>query len=93
MNMTSRTEVYAAIDSERAYQIDRFNDKPHELDSFLVYMQHYLTIAIGHVTNGNPSGLDDVRKIIALGVACMEQHGAPYRAGYNRLGRETRSVG
>jgi len=64
----------------------------HETGAFLTFMRLYLqradelcsTIATGSVAPiGHPfegeSALDFVRKVTALGVACMEQNGAPKR--------------
>ncbi len=65
----------------------------HEPAAFILFMEHYLAHARmleSTIENGNngtdregkPTGegsLDFVRKVTALGVACMEQHGAPER--------------
>ncbi len=85
----TRAEVYEAIDGERAYQA-KWAEKPHETAAFLTYMREYLRRAEaltsiwpdGVATAGPFAGetdLDMVRKITALGVACMEQNGAPGR--------------
>lgn len=90
----TRQEVYAALDTERAYQESRWQaenmpggpaSRQHSLEEWLVYMQSYLSEAINQVSrNGVGSyeynkALDTIRKITAMGVACMEQHGAPIR--------------
>lgn len=88
--MPSRAEVYAAIDSERAYQDQRWNTDTtptggnHTVTEFLTYMQDYLTQAIHQASRyADPEAtamvLDTVRKVTTLGVACMEQNGAPLR--------------
>lgn len=88
--MATRTEVYEAINTERTYQDSRWNanttstEGKHSVTEFLVYMQDYVNEALHVVTrNGEPyasnAALDIVRKVAALGVVCMEQHGAPKR--------------
>jgi hypothetical protein len=97
MTTATRSEVYAAIDSERDYQNMRMTRDgstsseahPHEHESFLLYMEHYLHLARekASMTWGPQAALDTmevVRKVVALGVACMEAHGAPQRAGFER---------
>jgi hypothetical protein len=86
----SRAEVYAAIDSERAYQDSLWNPATtptngvHHVASWLTYMQSYLSEAIDQVSRAADPGaslaaLSTIRKITGMGVACMEQHGAPLR--------------
>lgn len=72
-----RQAVYEVVDGERNYQDDTFGDNPHSVTEFLTYMQHYLSLAITKVstTKGDTCALDEVRKITALGVVCMEQNG------------------
>jgi hypothetical protein len=82
--MTTRNEVYAAIDSEREYQNKwsangRSDD--HEIETWLVYMDTYLRKAKDEAskTPDKSEALNMIRKVTALGVVCMEQHGAPHR--------------
>lgn len=88
--MTDRDDVYNALDSERDYQDQQWNVNTtstggqHSVTEFLVFMQDYLTQAMHQVSReGEPfaseKALHTVRKITAMGVACMEQHGAPRR--------------
>lgn len=82
---TIRKDVYRALDSEREYQDDRWDDNRggalnRTLGDFVLYMQHYLNDA---VRQDEPvDALDSVRKVGALAVACMEAHGAQMREGY-----------
>ncbi len=93
--MTTRSEVYAAIDSERAYQDGLWGntlsgDRPatelqpggtRTTDEFSLYIIGYandLLVQGSHFANEKVK-LDIIRKITGLGVACMEQHGAPQR--------------
>ncbi len=91
MTLTPRTEVYDAIDSERAYQDSRWNGDTtescgkHTATEFILYMEHYLAKAralASTTVEGDPEVLDAVRKVTALGVACMEGNGAPRRVGF-----------
>jgi hypothetical protein len=88
--MTDRSEVYAAIDSEREYQDRRWNSETttsgglHSLEEWAIYMRSYLREAEEQLSRnskqvGDPLALATIRKIVAMGVACMEQHGAPRR--------------
>lgn len=90
--MTSRSAVYAAIDSERDYQQMRMvrdgstatDETPHTPEEFLLYMEHYMFLARQTASTVwgpecKPALLNDIRKVVALGVAAMEQHGAPLR--------------
>ena len=92
--MTSRADVYRAIDSERDYQemrVRRDQGNPfHSTEEFLLYMEDYLVEArkVASRTWGpeaKPAILEVIRKVTALGVACMEHHGAPQRAGFERV--------
>jgi len=86
----TRQEVYAAIDSERAYQDARWNAETtasggaHEPEAFLLYVEHYVGLARTALSTNSvqvayPQAQEIFRKIAALAVAEMEQHGAPRR--------------
>lgn len=93
---TPRTDVYAALDSERAYQNSRWcrtdpdkaaGHNPHSVCEWLTYMRYYIDKGLElSTTNSDPQAsqqaLEFARKVSALGVVCMEQHGAPRRAGF-----------
>lgn len=89
--MTPRTDVYESIDSEREYQNGRWAPSddpsgrvPHTVTEWLAYMQYYVNQGIEKQTlsHDEKAGLPWLRKVAALGVAGMEQHGAPRREGY-----------
>lgn len=96
MSVTSRAEVYSAIDSERAYQDKRRanegetiigNNGDHTPEEYLLYMEHYMHLAREKAStvwgpDCKPAVLEIIRKVTALGVACMESNGAPRREGY-----------
>lgn len=78
---TDRNSVYNCIDGERNYQDARWGSKPHSITEFLTFMQHYLSEAIKKVstTEVDSCALEEVRKITAIGVVCMEQNGIRHR--------------
>lgn len=86
--MATRDEVYAALDSERAYQDDKWGGRPHDdqegIGNFLVYIRRYLRKAEDALTDAsdNEQAMHAIRKVTALGVVAMEVHGAPRRKGY-----------
>jgi hypothetical protein len=93
--MINRTEVWKAIDSERDYQDFRWNPSTstsggqHTVSEWILYMEAYLHEARQKVsTQASPKAeeeaLECLRKVTAMGVACMEQNGAPQRKGFER---------
>lgn len=87
---TPRADVYAAIDSERAYQDKLWpqdeGDQPRlSVGEFLLLVEEYAAHARAKwVKESKPelATLDGIRKIAGIAVNCMEQHGAPRREGY-----------
>jgi hypothetical protein len=86
----SRHEVYAAIDSERDFQNktwNKFTTKSagaHTPAEFALIMKHYIDQCVMiYAQTSEPLAnnllLENIRKITALGVNCMEQNGAPVR--------------
>ena len=73
-----RSIVYGFIDAEREYQIQKWGDvdKRNSVGDFICYMSRYLNNAKDCV---NPDEsyqvLRQILKVVALGVACLEQHG------------------
>lgn len=89
--MITRDAVYAALDGEREYQNRKWKEDTtlsggkHTPAEWLVYLQDYLTEAFHQASRYSDPGsrvmvLGTIRKIAAMGVACMEQNGAPLRA-------------
>ncbi len=87
----TREEVYAAIDTERAYQ-DRLGPeraefdetghiRDHSVGDYLVMLQVYVDRAFRAWTDnpGDAAALDVLRKVAGIAVHCMEDHGAPRR--------------
>lgn len=96
MMTTPRKGVYEALDSERAYQNSKWcrtpgdlaaGHNPHSVCEWLTYMRHYVEEGLRVATTANDpaasaQALEFVRKVAALGVVAMEQHGAPRREGF-----------
>lgn len=89
-----RSAAYRAIDSERDYQDHLKRDRAefptdgtrsirHSVGDFVTMMQFYQTELVAAWTKNPGDGptLDTMRKIAGIAVNCMEQHGAPRRAG------------
>jgi len=87
MGKLTREEVYKLIDGERTYQEKKkvaYNwrsDEYNGVGDFITYIDVYLTQAKTRLTKetGNQGGLDELRKVAALAVACMETFGCPAR--------------
>lgn len=96
--MPTRADVYRSIDTERDYQdakgrANGGTPHKHELESYVIYMEDYLAelrnqLSRIWVLDGKPPAvaLDTLRKVTALGVAAMEQHGAPQRSERQQQG-------
>lgn len=80
-----RKDVYKVIDGERSYQDIKgeLHDwaPKHSVGDFIVFMQGYLNAAVarGSKDTGWNGALEELRKVVALGVACFEQNGVPER--------------
>lgn len=87
--MSTREEVYRAIDSERAYQdllreAGRFEEEVLSVAGEIACIKTYLDQAFVAYAN-NPGEtpqecLHTLRKIGAMCVRALEHHGAPFRA-------------
>lgn len=88
--MSTREEVYRAIDGEREYQSKIWNSTTtetggiHNNTEFLVYIRDYVEEALHAVSRtGEPKAgefaKNSLRKIAALAVAAMEQNGVSSR--------------
>lgn len=83
--MTKQQEdVLAAVIGERSHQDQKWGtigEHPHEVGAWLTIMRKLLRDAEEAWTGqrGDLGALDELRKVVAVGVACMEQHGVPSR--------------
>lgn len=80
-----REKVYESIDSERDHQDRKWGtvqEHPHEVGGWLTLMRKLLSDAevAWAGSNGDYKALLELRKVLAVGVACAEQHGLPGRS-------------
>lgn len=85
--MTARTKVYSAIDTERDFQDRKWGtieNHPHEIGGWLTIMRTLLTEAEKSWTTRSNDylALEAVRELLAVGVACCEQHGITTRSKF-----------
>jgi hypothetical protein len=78
--MANRTDIYEAINAERRYQDNKWGHHKHSVVEYLVYIRDYTEEALHKLSReddfiGDEFALHSLRKITALGVACMEEHG------------------
>jgi len=82
--MPSFDEVVSALKSERRYQNMRWSGHTHEIEAYLVFMRSYMRELEDLRSRNDGEAVKEqsmhlMRKITTLGVACMEEHGAPVR--------------
>ncbi len=82
-----RERIYNAIDSERDFQDRKWgtvHDHPHEVGGWLTIMRKLMADADAawSSSNGDYQALEEIRKVIATGVACCEQHGVSHRSKF-----------
>lgn len=78
--MATRKDVFSAVSDERVYQDRKWGtieEHPHEVGSWLTIMRQLLNDAERAYMSqrGDFGAIDELRKVVAVGVACMEQHG------------------
>lgn len=72
-------QVLEAIHEERVFQNRKWGtiaEHPHEVGGYLTLMRKLLSDAevAWSTQRGDIGALDEVRKVVAVGVACMEQN-------------------
>lgn len=82
-----RATVYAAIDTERDFQDLKWGTveyHPHEVGGWITLMRKLLNDAEVAWTGSSTdhTALEEIRKVIAVGVACGEQHGIQTRSRF-----------
>lgn len=70
-----------AIEQERVYALRRWGAIGHEVGSWILMMERFLERARAAYTGASDdrAALHEIRKVVQLGTACMDQHGAPLR--------------
>jgi hypothetical protein len=84
----TRQDVYKNIDSERDHQDKKWGtiaDHPHDVGAWLTIMRKYLNDAdIAHCNHiGDEEALDEITKVVSIGIACGEQHGFRHRSKFS----------
>lgn len=74
------SEVMSAVHDERVFQNRKWGtivEHPHEVGGYLTLMRKLLCDAeqAWSSQKGDVGALDEIRKVVAVGIACMEQHG------------------
>jgi len=80
----NQEDVLAAVIGERSYQDQKWGtiqQHPHEVGGYITLMRKLLTDAEAawSSSRGDEAALNELRKVVAVGVACFEQHGVPSR--------------
>lgn len=91
----TREQVYKAIGSERDFQDRKWGTiekHPHEVGGWLTIMRKLLRDAEAEWSEsaGDYGALQEIRKIISVGVACCEQHGVEGRSKFTEPPVQTR---
>jgi hypothetical protein len=79
------TDIFTALTNERKYHLRRWGcrqpdgtmaEQPHSTGMFLIYMRDYFDEATHRLSRGPDmlETLGTLRKIVALGLACLEQN-------------------
>lgn len=76
--------VFAVIVDERNHQDKKWGtieEHPHEVGSWLTILDQLVEDAKRAYMSqrGDAGALDEIRKVVGVGVACMEQHGVVHR--------------
>lgn len=76
-NKAQPHEVESALRAEREYQDARWGTQHKSVGEFLTCMRHWLTQAERDATKEKSAfdALNQIRKVTALGYACMEHNG------------------
>jgi len=81
MSYKINAAVLSSLHDERVFQNRKWGtvtEHPHEVGGYLTLMRKLLTEAefAWSSQKGDIGALDEIRKVVAVGIACMEQHGA-----------------
>jgi len=83
--MSKEYNVWEVIQSERKYQDSisyhsQINDAKYSISDWVIFMENKLNEAKNNIYNLNSNAaLESIRKITALGTACMEYNQTPKR--------------
>lgn len=83
MLVAMTTQALEAIESERAYQKRKWPNHKHSPVEWLLIMEKCLSDAKRTwMSHGDARTMEEIRQIVAVGVAALEQCGAPKRFDY-----------
>lgn len=68
-------EIIVAIQRERNYQDQKWGDNPHDLWTWITIMERQLDDAGRTCFMDDAETLRKILQTVAVGVACLEQHG------------------
>lgn len=96
--MMNQKAVFEAIASERDYQDRKWGtpaEHPHEVGGWLTLMSVHLRRAqdAWAGANSDTEALEALRKVLAVGVACGEQHGLQGRSRMQQVSQRMRGDG
>ena len=79
MKYEINSEVLSALHDERVFQNRKWGtvtEHPHEVGGYLTLMRKLLCDAeqAWSSQRGDVGALDEIRKVVAVGIACMEQN-------------------
>jgi hypothetical protein len=87
MSKLTREQVFERINSERTYQDSINNEMNHQgfptIEAELLMMEEYLKDSRTkwvHTHGNDKPCLDFIRKVVGIGVRCLEHHGCPERS-------------
>lgn len=88
MNYEIDRKVLSAVHDERVFQNRKWGtaeQHPHEVGGWLTIMRKLLSDAEQQWSSskGDIGALEEIRKVVAVGIACMEQHGAIPRSPFS----------
>ena len=82
MKKFTTQEIHAITDEENFYQDGKWGEnRGHEVGGWLTIMQAHLTKAanLWASSSGDEEALHEIRKVIAVGVRCGQEHGLSER--------------
>ena len=85
LHVCTEQQVLEALRGEHRYQFDKLGEKAQDrsLDEWIMYMKDYMDEAHHQsVRCDEGKAIDTLRKVMAMGLTCMLQNGAPHREGY-----------
>lgn len=82
--MSDKLDVFSAIAKERTYQDSKWGtieQHPHDVSDWLLIMRQELDEAMNAWVSlpDDSEALKEILQVVAVGVACLEQHGVVER--------------